>query len=874
MSIQSLSLILLLGGIALAFSHIRLSGWILGWILLSGALLLQGFRSMLGYVAAHGSVDASTYALANDWMGLGFSLLIVASMLMMREVFARHKLAAESLSAVSAAANDAVIVLDRSGAVTAWNDAAQRVFGHGAPEALGKKLGELIVPERCRAEFEDMFRRFGGGEAAAGGMPAEIAGLRRDGTEILTEYSISSVSIDRKWHAIYIVRDVTLRKQAEEVLRRHESEAQIRATFEISSVGMSVSDPKTQKLLRVNRRCCEMTGYSEAELIGRTLAELTHAEDRDANLEGMARLVRGEINEYRSQKRCLRKDGSIIWGDMTMNLVRDDAGRPELALAVIQDISDYKRAQEDLFQAKDAAEAASRAKSTFLANMSHEIRTPLHNIIGLAQLLRRDAADLKRRGRLDDICSSSEHLLSVINGVLDLSKIEADQMVLEHSNFSLDHVVDRAMSVVFAAAREKGLDLTLEMAPTLRGALLRGDALRLRQVLINLLANAIKFSERGAVTLGVSCLSQGASGMRLHFAVKDKGIGISPKDKERLFVAFEQADNSNNRQYGGSGLGLTISDRLVRAMGGAIGVESQPGAGSTFSFDIQVQQGAPAGEGGIDDADADDDSPAGAYSPIKFGDSRVLVAEDHPLSRELMRQMLSEFGCSIDLAKDGTEAVEYARTNAYDLMLMDIQMPMLDGLAATRAIRRLPGHEHTPILAITANAFVEDRERCLRAGMNGHLSKPLTPASLAHVLGNWLAETVEPGGDGAASSPSRDPDLPPAGLDAGSILGGAIGGELTREFIVGEFLRLHRGDLAQVRARLAEGDVESARKPVHTLEGASAMVGARTVRMALADLSASLRAGADQAAIERWISASEAAVAQLAPAPDAGSGGA
>jgi PAS domain S-box-containing protein len=220
MSIQSLSLILVLVGIGLAFSHIRLSGWILGWILLSGALLLQGFRSMLGYFAEHGGLDATTYTLANDWMGLGFALLIVASMHMMREVFARHRLAAESLRVVSAAANDAIIVMDSTGTIAVWNRAAQRIFGYSEQEAQGKKLRELIVPERYRVEFENMFNHLGGdGRRSASSAPTDLAGLRKDGTEIVTEFSISGVTVDGKWHVIYIVRDITARRQAEDEIR-------------------------------------------------------------------------------------------------------------------------------------------------------------------------------------------------------------------------------------------------------------------------------------------------------------------------------------------------------------------------------------------------------------------------------------------------------------------------------------------------------------------------------------------------------------------------------------------------------------------------------------------------------------------------------
>jgi PAS domain S-box-containing protein len=705
-----------------------------------------------------------------------------------------------------------------------------------------------------------MFNHFGSdGGRSVSSAPTDLAGLRKDGTEIVTEYSISRVIVDGKCHAIYIVRDITARRQAEEALRRYESEAEFRATFEISSVGMTVFNPQTLRPLRVNRRFCEMTGYGEAELLTKTFAEMTHPDDREAGLEDIARLIRGEIPEYRTETRYICKDGSALWCDLTVNVVRDSAGRPELTVAVLQDISAYKRAQEDLSRAKEAAEQANRAKSTFLANMSHEIRTPLHNIIGLGQLLRRDAADLERRLRLDDLCSSSEHLLSVINNVLDISKIEADRLVLDHGDFSLGRMLDRVMSVVAASARDKSLALVLDVKPSLHGTPLRGDALRLGQVLINLLANSIKFSDHGAITLSVNCVNEDAAGLSLQFSVRDEGIGISPENRARLFAAFEQADNSANRRYGGSGLGLTISDRLVRAMGGVINVESQPGAGSTFGFEILFPRGS--------DPDENEEDSTEPPKSVYFRGSHVLVAEDNPLGRELMRQMLSEFRCTVDLAKDGAEALECARTHAYDLILMDIQMPNLDGLAAARAIREIPGHERTPILAITANAFVEDREQCIQAGMNGHLSKPVTPASLANVLSHWLARSPDSDGDvDAENDKLNEGSGPPAGLDSSAMLGGAVGEELTREFILGEFLRLHRDNLAQVRAHLAEGHTDAARKLVHSLEGASAMIGARKLRVAVGELDAALRAGMDKAAVDTRLAAGEAEIAQLAAA--------
>ncbi|MBE0627600.1 MAG: response regulator [Burkholderiales bacterium] len=643
--------------------------------------------------------------------------------------------------------------------------------------------------------------------------------------------------------------------RARAVAERRDSEAKFLAAFDNSSVGMSICDPQTRRFLSANRHFCAMLQYSEAELKAMTFTEVTHPDDRDAGVEGMLRLIRGEAKEFRAEKRYIRKDGSEVWCDLTVNLVWDAEGKPELTVAVLKDISEAKRAREELSQSKERAERANSAKSVFLANMSHEIRTPLHNIIGLAQLLRRDVSDAAQRQRLDNLCDSSEHLLSVVNDVLDLSKIETDHLVLDDSDFSLGQVLDRVILVVTGSAKNKGLDLVVDVDPMLREAILRGDAFRLGQVLINLLANAIKFTEQGAVTLSVAFRSEGSDSLRLLFSVKDTGIGIAPEDHARLFAAFEQVDSTTTREYGGTGLGLTISDRLVRQMGGVISVESSAGAGATFSFEILLPRGSQAPA---------DDAPESS-TPVKFYGSRVLVAEDNSLSRELIRQMLSDLGCAVDLAKDGNEALDCASKHVYDLILMDMQMPRLDGLAATEAIRQLPEHWSTPILAVTANVFAEEKEKCMRAGMNGHLTKPLTPESLAKELRHWLAESLERDDQAEAEQAGSQRGAGRStGSDSGPILGGSLGNGMSREFVLREFQRMHRGDLARVREHIAEGDHESARNVIHNVEGISAMVGAKRVRQVFAELGKALRDGMGQADIEAHLDACEVEMDQVA----------
>ncbi len=384
--------------------------------------------------------------------------------------------------------------------------------------------------------------------------------------------------------------------------------------------------------------------------------------------------------------------------------------------------------------AKLTAEAASRAKSTFLANMSHELRTPLSGIVGMIRLARIRMADPQGRDQLDKANLAADHLLSVINDILDISKIEADQLVLERSDFQLQGILDSVSSIVGLKAREKGLTLRFEVAPALAGQYFRGDALRLRQILLNLASNSVKFTEQGGVTLRVGPLAQSNQDAVLRFEVADSGIGIGADDQARLFSAFEQADNSMTRKYGGTGLGLAISKRLVALMGGRIGVDSSPGRGSLFWFEITLplsSEPIPAEEGSDADALAE-------MIRTRHTGKRVLVAEDEPINQEVARVMLEDVGLQVDIADDGEQAVRLAATNDYALILMDMQMPVMNGLEATQAICAGDRNPQTPILAMTANAFVEDRERCFAAGMRAHIAKPVIPENLYGMVLKWL----------------------------------------------------------------------------------------------------------------------------------------
>jgi signal transduction histidine kinase len=389
----------------------------------------------------------------------------------------------------------------------------------------------------------------------------------------------------------------------------------------------------------------------------------------------------------------------------------------------------------ELAAARDVAEAASRAKSAFLANMSHELRTPMNGVMGMIALARRRMSDPRGLEQLDKARTAATNLLTVLNDILDISKIEADRMVLEDLPLRLGDIVDDVLHVLTHKATEKGLRIEIDLPGDLASRPLQGDPLRLGQILLNLVGNAIKFTDAGAIVLAARQLDEGDGRLQLRFEVRDSGIGIDAETQTRLFQSFEQADNSMTRKYGGTGLGLAICKRLVQLMGGQIGVESTPGHGSTFWFVVSLK---------TQDTDADMPAPSAVQQIAEqrlqqdYGGAHVLLAEDEPITQEISRGLLEDVGLRVDVAEDGQQALDLAGQKHYALILMDMQMPVLNGVDATKAIRADSLNRDTPILAMTANAFDEDREACLAAGMCGHIAKPVDPEQLYVTLLEWL----------------------------------------------------------------------------------------------------------------------------------------
>ena len=615
----------------------------------------------------------------------------------------------------------------------------------------------------------------------------------------------------------------------------------------------------------INATALANLGFTREEALGCDMHRLTHHHHPDGRAYPheecpiFATLQSGQ--PYSGEQWYFRKNGEGFPVNLNAQPIVDAEGKIQGVVTAFQDITQEKhtldelaryrhhleeqvaRRTAELASAMTAAEAANQAKSAFLANMSHEIRTPMNAIVGLTYLLRRDVRDAGQQARLTKVAAAAKHLLGIINDILDFSKIEAGKLTLESTDFSLEQVLVGVSHLVEDRLREKGLVLRREIEPVLSGVL-RGDPTRLSQVLLNYLSNAVKFTEQGQITLRARLLEEDSAGLLLRFEVEDTGIGIPDDRLTRLFQSFEQADSSTTRKYGGTGLGLAISRRLAQLMGGQAGAESRPGRGSTFWFTARARRSnAPAGT--LDSQPALP-APAGSLLATLRG-RRVLLVEDNLVNQEVALDLLREVGIRADLAGDGREAVEKARSHDYELILMDVQMPVMDGLAATAAIRRLPGHAATPILAMTASVFVEEQNQCMEIGMNDLVPKPVDPEALFATLARWLPArrdaslSMPVSGDHPVDEAVRAALADIDGLDVGAGLRSVRGKLSSYARLLCKFVLAHRDDMSLLRAQLEAGDLVSARRIAHSIKGAAGALGATRVQILAAELEVALR---------------------------------
>jgi PAS domain S-box-containing protein len=621
------------------------------------------------------------------------------------------------------------------------------------------------------------------------------------------------------------------------------SELRYRTYIESAPEGIFVTDLEG-RYVEVNPSACQMVGYSEEELLRMSITDLAPPGPLPEYVDKFETVKATGTQDTDLTLR--RKDGSTI--DVTLRAITLPNQR---VMGFCSDITEHKRVNAELQQhrlhleelvakrteqlaiAKEAAESANVAKTAFLANMSHEIRTPLNAITGMAHLIRRGGLPPPQLDRLDKLEAAGTHLLEIINAVLDVSKIEAGKLVLEEAPLRIESIVGNVISMLTSRSQAKHLQLLSQMPPALPELL--GDSTRLQQALLNYATNAVKFTDAGNVTLRVALIEQDATSVLLRFEVEDTGIGITPESMPRLFSAFEQADNSTTRKYGGTGLGLAITRKIAQLMNGDAGASSTQNVGSTFWFTARLKKNLNVD---ISKPSTDIDKAIDILQSQHAG-RRVLLAEDEPVNREITSLLLGDAALAVDIAVDGVEAVNLASANTYALILMDMQMPRMDGLEATRTIRRQTGGSQVPIIAMTANAFVEDKARCLEAGMNDFVTKPVDPNHFFATLLRWMPAAIPPTTDTLAT-PS-DPLAAPKptagkllaqidGLDVDQGLHAVHGKMASYLRLLKIFIDHHSLSHELIRAALDDGNPDQAQHIAHSIKGAAGNLGAMKIQ--------------------------------------------
>ncbi len=607
------------------------------------------------------------------------------------------------------------------------NQSLCEFLGYSAEELLAKTFQDITHPDDLEEDLANVAEMLAGNIRT---YKMEKRYLAKGGQMVWALLNVSLVRTPEgvPLHFISQVEDITDRKRGE--IAAQEAEEKFRAVFSYNPIMSVLVTSPDRRVVEVNDACLAGFRFSREQVVGRPTSDLgvweTQAEyDRFRLFLASSDTSQGFETTFR------RGDGSMFRARINSNSFVL-SGRTYLLL-LIEDFTERHRIKAELLQAKEAAESANRAKSDFLATMSHEIRTPLNGVFGFVNLLLDTPLNAEQREAVNIIKRSGDALLDIINDILDFSKIEAGKLVLEYTRYDLRMVCEDVVALMKPKAAEKGLSLTLEYAADVPHQL-AGDSLRVRQILLNLTGNALKFTSRGGVHIEVRLVHT----REIKISVTDSGDGIAPEIQQKLFERFTQADSSTTRRYGGTGLGLAICKRLTELMGSKIGVTSEIGVGSTFWFTQPPQSILTAN---VMEARKPHAKVPASLPPVRTAQLvRVLVADDNAINRMLAKRILERFGCCVDTANDGTEAVKLAHDASYDVIFMDCHMPHVDGFEATRILRQTQaGSRRLPIVALTASVTARDREECLIAGMDDFLGKPLEVEQLHAMVDKWRA---------------------------------------------------------------------------------------------------------------------------------------
>jgi PAS domain S-box-containing protein len=703
-------------------------------------------------------------------------------------------------------AQDIIYRTDTWGFFTYVNPVATRVTGWPPEKIIGKHFLELIREdhrERVEAHLKVQFRD------RVNSTYDEFVAVTRGGDEIWIGQNVQLLTEGSKVMGFQAVaRDITRRKRAEEALERERR--QLRDVVAHAPVAMAILDAEGT-LLAHSEQWLPLWRLTPLSLPARRHGDSLPA----AFAEALARSRKGPVVSPEEQL-IERPDGSAVYVTWAVHPWRGPAGDVAGAVAVAQDI-------DVLVRARQAAQETSRVKSEFLANVSHELRTPLNGVLGMARLLLDTSLDTTQKEYAEIIRRSGRELLGVVDAILDFARAEAGRLELEETEVAPRRIVEEVCASLAREAAAKGVHVTSMVADEVP-PLLRGDGARLRQVLLNLLGNAIKFTPAGTVVARVGVVRGSSEGDTvLRFEVADSGIGIDAATQARLFQPFVQADGSATRRYGGAGLGLALCRRIVTTMGGQIGVRSEPGQGSTFWFTVHFRR-------------PDADTRVKEAETRRGG--RILVVEDNTVNQKVAVAMIESLGYGAEAVGNGLEAVEACSRQTYEAILMDCQMPQMDGFKATAFIRQREGLSHrTPIIALTASVTAEDRQRCLAAGMDDYLSKPVPREALASTLRKWIATPGTPPAVESAATPSTLAASHPL-----RVLEAHAGPRALAE-VIDVFLQTIPRRLDDLRQAHARVDVDSIRALAHSLKGASAQIGARGMADLCVQIEAVVRGG-------------------------------